>query len=430
MATIPRAAVVYLTEELNGISADAQAKVSRVLAEINWTPDNIAECRQLVLEALSVVMPTYTDLAAQASADFYDAERELSVGEPLGAQAVSGYDLAKTEGAVKGFVSRIVDGNDVPGFNDLVLQRVDYEMKRSSGYCMTDNGARDPLKPRYARVPVGAETCPFCIMLASRGFVYHSRQSAGALDHWHASCDCRIVCGWDEDTVEGYDTDALFDRYVQDLESGRLNLGTVAKNTSHVGRWSSEKFESFADFGRYIDGAESMEDLQFRCAVCDEEFKKTGLSKKYYHELAAYVRRKKTELKLSDPAIAPGAIYEKPRSALEEHEMAGVDHLVANGIRPVVRWEDPNADANIDLEIDGEMYEMKNVTNDSSASNQVKRARIKWRKLKIDTPMRSVFTTEGSSLTFDDLCSSLESRRRDGELFIVVSESGDIVRLV
>ncbi len=88
--TIPRAAVDFLTEEINGISADAQARVLKVLQGINWTPENIAECRELVLQALATVMPTYTTMAAQASADFYDAARELVVGEKMGARAISG----------------------------------------------------------------------------------------------------------------------------------------------------------------------------------------------------------------------------------------------------------------------------------------------------------------------------------------------------
>ena len=189
MATIPRAALDFLTEEVNGISADAQARVLEVLRGIQWTPENVAECRDLVLQALSAVMPTYTTMAAQASADFYDAARELVVGERLGAQAISGFDMRKTEGAVRGFVRFVLDGR-VETFNDQVLQRIDYEMKRSAGESMFANGRRDPRKPKYARVPTGDETCDFCLMLASRGFVYSSEATAGAvkLDHYHAGC--------------------------------------------------------------------------------------------------------------------------------------------------------------------------------------------------------------------------------------------------
>lgn len=184
--TIPRAAVDFLTEEINGISADAQARVLKVLQGIQWTPENIAECRELVLQALAAVMPTHTDMAAQASADFYDAARELVVGEKMGAKAISDYDPRKTEGAVRGFV-RFVLRDDVQTFNDQVLQRIDYEMKRSANMSVVENGRRDPKRVRYARVPTGAETCDFCLMLASRGFVYQSESTASA-SHVHAGC--------------------------------------------------------------------------------------------------------------------------------------------------------------------------------------------------------------------------------------------------
>lgn len=443
MAMIPRTALDYVTEQINGLSADAQAKVLKVLQALDWKPDdadNIAACRQAVVDALASIMPTYTDAAAQASADFYDATRQLVVGEPLGAQAISGYDPRKTEGAVRSFV-RFVLEDRVETFNDQVLQRIDYETKRAAGTSMIENGKRDPLKPRYARVPTGSETCAFCIMLASRGFVYHTEGTAGAVDHYHANCDCRIVCGWDTYAsgasrrrasgveVEGYDMDALYDQYVDDLRSGRLKLGDVAKNTSHVQNWKSEDFKSYKDFADFIEGAKDMEDLQYRCAVVESEWANSGLSSKYYEMMRLKVAKKKTGIRKNDPGISGGAIYEKPREALEDHEKAGVDHLVRNGITPVVRAEDPTAKANIDFEIDGDLYEMKNVKNDSSASNQIKRARIKWYKLGIESPMKCVFTTEDSTKSFDEICKSLEMRRHEGEVLIVLSKNGDMVTL-
>ena len=50
-------------------------------------------------------------------------------------------------------------------------------------------------------------------MLASRGFVYATRRSAGELTRFHNKCDCRIVEGYDGMRVEGYDPDGLYKRY-------------------------------------------------------------------------------------------------------------------------------------------------------------------------------------------------------------------------
>ncbi|OTA27237.1 hypothetical protein B9G54_01580 [Alloscardovia macacae] len=65
----------------------------------------------------------------------------------------------------------------------------------------------DPNHPRWARVPSGAVTCAFCMMLASRGFYYHTQESAGGLDNvFHQHCDCAIVPEWGKGTVlDGYE---------------------------------------------------------------------------------------------------------------------------------------------------------------------------------------------------------------------------------
>ena len=246
--TIPRAAVDFLTEEINGISADAQARVLKVLQGIQWTPENIAECRDLVLQALAAVMPTYTDMAAQASADFYDAARELVVGERMGAKAISDFDMRKTEGAVRGFV-RFVLRDDVQTFNDQVLQRIDYEMKRSANMSVVENGRRDPKKVRYARVPTGAETCDFCLMLASRGFVYQSEGTAGA-GHTHYACDCRCIPGWDGMEVEDYDPRSIYDRW-QDAIDAKAKERAERKGTTV----SEERAAIMAAYGRAAKNA-------------------------------------------------------------------------------------------------------------------------------------------------------------------------------
>lgn len=202
MAQIPRAALDYLTKEINGISADAKAKVMRVLKELDW--NDIPACRDAVVSAVNAVLDTYSLAAGQASADFFDASREIAVGSRLGAAVATGRDHDATEGAIRAFVEKVLKG-DIDSFNSAVISRVGYELKRSAGQTMMENAARDPLKPRFARVPSGGETCKFCLMLASRGFVYHSKKTAGEFGHYHDNCDCRIVASWDKDGVEGYD---------------------------------------------------------------------------------------------------------------------------------------------------------------------------------------------------------------------------------
>lgn len=240
MATIPREALEYLTEQINGASAAAQAQAMRVLERVDWS--DVADARQLVVEAVQMALANATTLAAQASADFYDASRVLSIGEPMGAVAISGYEPEKTDAAIRSFV-RFVERGEVEKFNDQVLQRIDYECKRSAGNSMFRNGANDTRNPKFARVPQGSETCDFCLMLASRGFVYSSKMSAGGvkLDHYHSGCDCRVVAGWDGDDVEGYDTDEIYRRWqssIDDIASERAEKRgtTVEEERSKIMR--------------------------------------------------------------------------------------------------------------------------------------------------------------------------------------------------
>ena len=65
---------------------------------------------------------------------------------------------------------------------------------------------------RWARVPMGGEACTFCAMLASRGFVYRTSGSAGAGDHWHRGCRCKVVPET-AGAVEGYDPDEWHARW-------------------------------------------------------------------------------------------------------------------------------------------------------------------------------------------------------------------------
>lgn len=108
------------------------------------------------------------------------------------------------------------------------------EVKRMANKTMTDNCVRDDV--RYARVPVGAETCGFCIMLASRGFVYHSERSAGELNHYHQNCDCKVIPGFPGMEVEGYDPDALYDIYSEARSriEGRVTGSGLSREIGHV----------------------------------------------------------------------------------------------------------------------------------------------------------------------------------------------------
>lgn len=208
MDAIPRAYVDRFTAAINALSAKARKGLSDALARIDMSQD-VATVREQVIAAMQVWCGGATDQVAVLAAEFYDGLRELELGERMGALALSGRVPEATEESVRAFAQKLVDGKPEQ-FVALCLDRLDYECKVAAAQTVLDNARRDRVKPRFARVPTGAETCDFCLMLASRGFVYRNEAAAS---HAHAGCDCRTVPSWRAHEVEGYDTAELARRW-------------------------------------------------------------------------------------------------------------------------------------------------------------------------------------------------------------------------
>lgn len=210
MAAIPRRYVENFTRTVNGISADARRRLGAALERISV--DDIAAARDEIIAVMDALLGPYTDNVAAVAAVFYDGLRaQAGISDGFEAQADSRRNPEATAGAVRAFMQTQVDGQPFEVLENLLEDRADYEIKRAANECVAHNAKIDPKRPKYARVPTGAETCMFCIMLASRGFVYSTEEMAS---HAHANCDCRLVPGFDGYTsVEGYDPDLYYDMW-------------------------------------------------------------------------------------------------------------------------------------------------------------------------------------------------------------------------
>lgn len=127
------------------------------------------------------------------------------------------------------------------------------QVKRQANRTMAENCARDGV--RYARVPVGAETCGFCIMLASRGFVYTTPEAAA---HAHDGCDCKVMPGFEGMEVEGYDPDSMYGLYAE--ARSRAEHPTDAEISREIERLLNER--GFLRLGKrfgHVDGLPATE---------------------------------------------------------------------------------------------------------------------------------------------------------------------------
>lgn len=208
---IPRSYVENYSRALNVVSERARAALVDALSQLDYTAD-VADIRNAVIAIMQPACGASSTMAARLAADFYNGLRaQFGIDDGYMAQVDSQRVPEATTGAVRAFVQDLVDDKPIEQFVGKCADRIDYETRKAANECVEFNAKNDPKKPRWARIPTGVETCQFCIMLASRGFVYHTEETAS---HAHAHCDCRVIPSWDKSpTAQGYDPDLYYDMW-------------------------------------------------------------------------------------------------------------------------------------------------------------------------------------------------------------------------
>jgi len=230
---IPRSYVEDYSKALNVVSERARERLVEALSQIDYTAD-VAEIREAVIAIMQRACGASSTLAARLAAEFYDGLRvRFGIDDGFRAEADSRREPEATSGAVRAFADKLDDSiPNVSAFQQLCEDRIDYETRRAANMCMAYNANRDPRKPKWARIPTGAETCPWCLMLASRGFVYNSEAAA---DHNHPGCDCKVVPSWDKTPkAQGYDPDDYYEKWrdaiTKEAESSAERKGTSVES--------------------------------------------------------------------------------------------------------------------------------------------------------------------------------------------------------
>lgn len=268
MADVPRVYIEHFTQGINAISASSQEALRQELLAIDYS--NMTKAIDKIVSLMEFFCSVSSEAAATLAAEFYRGMSLAQTGDDYDAEAFSAHLASGTEAAVRGIVQTGVNGQLLAMIDELV-QRVDYETKRAAGDTVMQNANADPRDVKYARVPTGNETCPWCIALASRGFVYASAQSAGIDGHYHAHCDCRIVPSFGE-SVEGYYPDQLYEQYLgfrDTLAGGRLSReATSLEEALNLGK---AQLSTTNEVMRFIRDATSFEDLKRRVEVLNAE---------------------------------------------------------------------------------------------------------------------------------------------------------------
>lgn len=423
---------------VSAITDGASAECERqVVAWCRANPDaTVAEVREAAREIMDGLAQVYDEASASFAAEWYDAQAQAAGARLPEAVTVTTYSPEQVERVARYQAAKLVAG-DVEGFARACGEFLENGVRRSLNETIIANAGRDRESGvRFARVPTGRESCTFCLMLASRGAVYHSRETAGLQSHYHRGCDCKIVPGFESDPgaeiVEGYNPSALYSDYL-DGKFGTFKSkrrGTNRRKRELVADGTGRRFENVGEMSRYLRESPDLDSLYARCDEVEQALGNFFRDKRrrdlYLADLRRAASRRHGELTSGG---GRGIVtYTKPRSELEPHEAAGIDRLSALGYDIETIPEIGDAPANLDIIMDGREWEMKNVTNaHGSVGNQMARARKKYYVL----PGREnsyVVTCEGSSDSFEEVSEAVGERLRKGETAIVVGRDGEFER--
>ncbi|KAA8832602.1 hypothetical protein [Bifidobacterium tissieri] len=201
----------------------AQRELNKVFETVYNMYDDPADIRDALMDLIPAIADKYGNVGSQAAAEWYDRMRAKWFSDDW--QAVDDTVYTPDEKAMRATIRRLAghlwsdEENGVEADPDVMLRglraNMDKWVKAGGRATIQRAVSKDPRRPRFARVPQGP-TCGFCLMLASRGFVYSSAEAAGGdMNDYHNDCDCEPVPSWDKKNpkIEGYDPDKFYKQY-------------------------------------------------------------------------------------------------------------------------------------------------------------------------------------------------------------------------
>ncbi len=365
-------------------------------AVLKWCRANpeatVAEKREAAKLVMDSLVQGYDDLAAEFAAEWYDDQAGKAGGRLKEAVTSTVYEPGKVEEVARYQAKKLIAGGD-EAFAKCCGEYARNDALRSLNETIIANAGRDRRAGvRFARVSTGAETCAFCLMLCSRGAVYHTRETAGTFRHFHRNCDCKVVPGFESDPmaelVEGQDPKAIYDRLKEVEKSSGAKPGS-------------------RDFAREIE-------------LRDPDWLRGGELSVDYKGWSAREKRK--------------------LATQEEREHRT---LAFNGFKFYPIPTDRAAPANIDLWLSGDFWELKSVTGDvRRVAQRIDEAVSKWDRLheaelaSESTPKIIVDNANGKSsdpLVAEEIRKKMEDYaekgfdeamliRRDGKIVHIKSE--------
>lgn len=192
----------------------ANAELSRLLdAELSDFFASLGDAspeaiRDALLDVMPALVSEYGDVAAVVSAEWFEQVYggTARLADPVAIEAV--------EQGVR-FAAGHLWTPEPAAIVGLLSTQLDKWVKQPGRDTISRAAERESLM--WARVPTGAKTCAWCLVLASRDAVYVTERSATKAANgsdYHGKCDCVAVPMESiDDYPEGYDPGGLYDTY-------------------------------------------------------------------------------------------------------------------------------------------------------------------------------------------------------------------------
>lgn len=183
--------------QLRNAQAEIVAMVQDLLDDMFWSLSmtDPAKVRNALLEFMPLLVDQYGAMSAQVAAQWYD---DVVGGSRAAAAAPAVYSKAVTDAKVRFFAGHLFGDVPAPELTLNGLSQALGKYVRQSGRNTIVSNA-EAFGQRWARVPKGAKTCSFCLMLASRSmeWLYTSAVTAGDKNQggteYHGDCNCEAV---------------------------------------------------------------------------------------------------------------------------------------------------------------------------------------------------------------------------------------------
>lgn len=204
-----------MNRALTELSRAAQAEFIAGFESIN--PRREYQRNQFIREWFPGLIEKYGIISASVGADVFEMEAvELGLRPQLElAPGVNAEQAVMRLGAELDMTTTLA--TSLALVDELVKQPYRSTMQQSA---LASGGG-------WARVPMG-DTCSFCVMLASQGGVYSSKDVAKfgySGEKYHGECDCEpVLIRSEDDYPAGYNPDALYEEYDRGLTADPASL--------------------------------------------------------------------------------------------------------------------------------------------------------------------------------------------------------------